>query len=786
MRRLSAALLVLPLVTVSAGAQAPVPTVAATATSARALAFDPGAVAPLFSDGPGSEAMRALRLEQWGAAVDGFSRFGTQNPKAPELLAARTLLAYAALKAGRFSLAATTFAALAEQDPLLTEYHLLWGGRASLSLGEPKQALARAGRIAATSPLDAEARLLRAEAHKALGQQAEAAVEYRGYVDKYPSSWRLNEVRFRLAEALSSLGRDDEARAVWLDCYVDAPESWGQKAEAHLTDADRRLDAARLSQRALRLFDAMRNEASEQAFLAVLKAPGLTDALTCTARYHAAQSVFKQRNRPRAAPLFDEAAAACQAAHNEELWVKSLYQAGRCWATGGDKEPDKTRRGIERFEAVWREHPTHSYADDARVREAEVLDGLKEEARATALLADLPKDFPTGDQLGEAMWRLAFRAYRRGRLDEAKRWLESALAARPREEGWWEAGRTLYWLGRVAARAGDEAKAAQLYVRAAREYPLSFYALASLNRLHESRPGEAEALVAELAATAAAVPTWSFSPRPLFGEAGFRRAVQLARLGFGAETRRELAALGIQLGDKARVDEAQDPARVELLWAVSLLFSRAGEPAPSHQVPRAQLVEWTRHWPTGQRLLEWQLAYPRGYAALVEPHAAQNGQPPALQFAIIREESAFDPLMESFANAVGLTQLTAEPAARFAQGLPHDRQALRDPTINVTIGARELGQLYGAFARNAPLAIAGYNAGEGAVRRWLRDPERAQLDLDGVIESIPYDETRGYTKRVMASYFAYQWLERVSTAKGTPKELFTALVPTLGNARPTK
>jgi soluble lytic murein transglycosylase len=116
--------------------------------------------------------------------------------------------------------------------------------------------------------------------------------------------------------------------------------------------------------------------------------------------------------------------------------------------------------------------------------------------------------------------------------------------------------------------------------------------------------------------------------------------------------------------------------------------------------------------------------------------------------------------MESFANAVGLTQLTAAPAARFAQGLPHDRGALRDPAINVAIGARELGQLWNAFDHNAALAIAGYNAGEGAVRRWLQDPERADvMALDEFIEAIPYDETRGYTKRVLASFFAYRWLE---------------------------
>jgi soluble lytic murein transglycosylase len=194
------------------------------------------------------------------------------------------------------------------------------------------------------------------------------------------------------------------------------------------------------------------------------------------------------------------------------------------------------------------------------------------------------------------------------------------------------------------------------------------------------------------------------------------------------------------------------------LWLAAVLYDRAGEYSLSHFIPRQVLTAYERDWPVGADRKRWLLSYPRGYKDLIEKHAALNGQPATLEFAIVREESGFDPLMESFANAIGLTQLTAPPAARFAQGLPHDGKALRDPAINVTIGARELGQLWNAYGGAAALAIAGYNAGEGAVNKWMRDPERAGLTLDEFVEAIPYDETRGYTKRVLASFFAYSWL----------------------------
>src|SRR5207245_1589871 len=124
-------------------------------------------------------------------------------------------------------------------------------------------------------------------------------------------------------------------------------------------------------------------------------------------------------------------------------------------------------------------------------------------------------------------------------------------------------------------------------------------------------------------------------------------------------------------------------------------YDRAGEFALSHWIPRHTLTGYARAWPVGDNARRWRISYPRGYADLVVEHAGKNGQPAALEFAVIREESAFDPLNESFANAVGLTQLTQAPAKRFAQGLPFSREALHDPAVNVAIGARELGFLWG-------------------------------------------------------------------------------------------
>jgi soluble lytic murein transglycosylase len=726
---------------------------------AAAPALKLASLTPYFSAGAAASAARSLRLEEYAQAAQGFAEYQRKKPHAPDARQATFARAYAEMKAGQSLAAATRFDGLTGDYPLLVDYERLYAARAYLAADKAVEAADRAKLVPPTSALDGEARLLRAECAGRAGDAEQAASEYRGYLEAYPQSWRASEARYRLAEALSQGGHRDDANAELRRVYLEAPsESWGRQAEARLkVEGPQRYDAPDLARRATALFDAMRNTESEAEWRRVLTAPKLTDALACVAQFNIAQSVFKQRDRQRAASLFETAVAACEKAKDEDLATKALYQAGRSFASRGDKDPVSTRHGIDLFERAWREHAAHSYADDARLREAEALDTLKDPDRATELLSGLPEAFKTGDQRGEALWRLAFRAWRKGDLVEAARRLSTELELLPREDGWWEAGRTLYWLGRIADRngAGDQARA--FYRRAFVEYPLSYYALQAGNRLRDKWPDVAAALFAEVSKEADDAGGWVFPDRELFHTPGFLRAVELARLGLGPEAKRELQLLGIQ---PARRGVKLKPEEEELQWLAAVLYDQAGEYALSHAIPRHLLPGYERAFPVGANHRRWLLSYPRAYAELIERHAQLNGQPAALELAIVREESAFDPLMESFANAVGLTQLTAAPAARFAQGLPHDRVALHDPAINITIGARELGQLWNAFERNAGLAIAGYNAGEGAVRRWLADPERADvMALDEFIEAIPYDETRGYTKRVLASFFAYRWLE---------------------------
>ncbi|WP_439115434.1 transglycosylase SLT domain-containing protein [Hydrogenophaga sp.] len=114
--------------------------------------------------------------------------------------------------------------------------------------------------------------------------------------------------------------------------------------------------------------------------------------------------------------------------------------------------------------------------------------------------------------------------------------------------------------------------------------------------------------------------------------------------------------------------------------------------------------------------------------AIVRRLAPQYGIHPGLAFAVIRAESNFDPQTVSDKSAQGLMQLIPETAARFNVHQP------LDPEQNIRGGLAYLRWLLAYFKGDVPLAVAAYNAGEGAVNRYGGVP--------------PFKETQAYLRRI--------------------------------------
>jgi soluble lytic murein transglycosylase len=743
---------------------------------------------PYFRAGVARQAAGAFAREHWAEARAGFAaHLGDEASVVTDEDRARVrlLIALCDGQLGRWADAAAGFELAAERLPLLADFLHYHAARALYFAHEHDRARAHADQVARDSRMRPDTDLLVGDLLRAGGKWQDMVAHYTGYLGDRRDGLRFAEARFRLAEALEQTGRAvPDALELYRRIDILAPLSpWAERAKERFDvllpqvrdraqrDNYARLTADELIERGMVYYDAMRNPLSEADFAAALAAPGQTDATRCVAAYHRADSWWKERNRTRAAPLFDEAIAACDKTDDLELRVRAAYQAGRSYAHLGEH-----RTALARYRLAETYH--HSYADDARLRQAEEHRALGEEDEVTARLSTLPDDYPTGDMRAEATWRLAWRAYKAGDFEAAISWLKKQVEVVPIDTNWWGEGQAQYWMGRAYGRLGKPAEAAAAYASCVREYPLSYYSLLALNRLREEHRPAFAALVAEIGrvpeGAAADRSAFEFAPRAVYGEVGFLRAVELLRLGLGAEADAELARVGLQVPpDRAEVKDADT---IDRLWAVAFLYDRAGAYDKSHWPTRWHILDYKRRWPVGAQAARWRIAYPLAWWHLIAAAAREHGYPGALQIAIVREESAFDPIRESYANAIGLTQMIFPTARRFGAGTGIDitRENLRDPQKNVIIGSRFLAFLHQIFEGRVGLMIPSYNAGEGRIWQWMWQYQG--LAQDEWAEEIPGDQARNYSKRVIASYFAYAYLDG-GVIPEMPNDLPLRLIP---------
>jgi len=167
---------------------------------------------------------------------------------------------------------------------------------------------------------------------------------------------------------------------------------------------------------------------------------------------------------------------------------------------------------------------------------------------------------------------------------------------------------------------------------------------------------------------------------------------------------------------------------------------------------------------SGTSLLETGYPLPPSVVSGVRSRVSTGPQPEdALMLGLIRQESNFNTEAVSRAGARGLMQLMPRTAQRTALRLNETSSRLKltaDPGHNVRLGTAYFAGLLDEFAGSYVLAIAGYNAGPGRSRRWMRengDPRR--MDVHGVIdwiEHISFSETRNYVQRVLEGAQVYR------------------------------
>ena len=142
---------------------------------------------------------------------------------------------------------------------------------------------------------------------------------------------------------------------------------------------------------------------------------------------------------------------------------------------------------------------------------------------------------------------------------------------------------------------------------------------------------------------------------------------------------------------------------------------------------------------------------PMPLAARVNRWAKAHNVRPSWIWAVMKVESAYDPLVVSWAGAAGLMQIMPHTARRIAKAVEGKSQfgthRLLNADLSVRFGSWYLGQLYVKFQGQLGLALAAYNGGPHNVVTWLG--LKGGLPLDEFVEEIPFTETRQYVKKTL-------------------------------------
>jgi soluble lytic murein transglycosylase len=608
------------------------------------------------------------------------------------------------------------FRTRAEQQWALAQYE---AGRPELAEPLLRRLVAEAPEksavLAYTMPL---ATILAAK--RDLPSQKEALSLYRRVVTRAPTREEANLARSAAAAVLENM---PSAQRIAL-AGLTADESFAE-AEA--------------------LNDAREYVRSANAFSAIAKRFKGDPSIVCDARMGQGKALSSANKRDAAISQFEEVARICP---KQEHLTAAHYQVGRALLRSG-----KPKDAITHYDLIARNYPAHNLADDALLAAAVAFVDMSDVASARDRLKQLNNLGTRGDMRPDARFMLAWLERGQHNYQAALNELDQQILEGTGENTEEIIGRAAYWRARTLLDLQRRDEAEDAFAALVETRPFSYYAQQALARIEEIDHARATSLIRSLRDDTPRDRKDPLRIEPLaeLKQPAAERAKELLRVGEPGPAVEELDSKPLSCFGSASSDE------LYLLCAALLQEFGAEGTATSLARRRVQRVMGTP--PKGSTLALWRVVFPRAYRPLLDDVAKKNDVPAAFVRAIAREESSFNPRAVSPANAYGLIQLirtTAKENAR-SLNLPSDPESLKNPEINLRIGTSFMRSLFDRYKGNFALVPAAYNAGPGAADKWIR--ERGHMQLDEWIETIPYNETRRYTRRVLQSYGIYAWLD---------------------------
>jgi soluble lytic murein transglycosylase len=620
----------------------------------------------------------------------------------------------------------------------LGDYVAYYLGDAYLKTGHVAEALSTLAEFSKNFPdslLVRDAHLVYASALLEEGRASEAAA----LLEKDRAPLR-SDVEFAIGRAYEAAGEKDRAASAFRNLYFNLPNS----AEADAAGGDLRKLGISGSQaerrtRADLLFKAKHYSEAAHEYRDLVNEASPADRPQM--QLALAGALEKSGgNSSEARRILTAMGAQTGDAEAERLYL--LSETAR--STNDEEAVQRTLNDLRQF------GPASPWLEQSLLGAANIYLLKHDYDHAIDYFRELQQRFPKGSHASSAHWKAAWLASRQGRTDEARKEFEEQVALYPDAN---ETPNALYWRARLAEQDGNPVMARAFYQKLSDRYRNYYYAELGRQRL-KALPGAGDPPKAD-------APHFDLLDRvpPLSGKEKISAAappednlrVERARLlsngGLADLAVRELQAAASQEGgswappEMARVyqDLGRYDRGIEIMKRSTPNYFAVDIP----DLPRPY----------------WEALFPKAYWTDLRKYAQLNGLDPYLVASLIRQESEFNALALSRANAVGLMQLlpkTGKTVAKQVKLQGYSAPQLYTPAVNIQLGTRYFKEMVDKYNGQYEYALAAYNAGTDRVGEWLelghfRDPQE-------FVESIPFTETREYVQAILRNANVYRQL----------------------------
>lgn len=289
--------------------------------------------------------------------------------------------------------------------------------------------------------------------------------------------------------------------------------------------------------------------------------------------------------------------------------------------------------------------------------------------------------------------------------------------------------RARYWLARAYEHEDEKDAAMDLYRGLVKDTPVSYLGLqAMLKTGTNPEPLFSAVLPTILETDPALLP---------------QETIRMQRIGGFARAKSDVGAIA-----DLREMKPRDTFTSPFLFHLANLNHQAGNHSTAF-VLLSDLIQRGYEGINSTQALR--LIFPIAYKDLIWKAAEEYKVDPILVLSLMKQESAFEVDVISWAGAMGLMQVMPATAVDTQPDLELSR--MTDAETNIRVGVKYLAGLLKKWNGNVVLSLASYNAGPGAASRWKN--ENPEASMDEYIERIGYKETRDYVGSILRNYFWY-------------------------------